>query len=79
MIFIYRYNNQLTALRSNLRTCKRKSTDQAKQITEMQKLLSDQQKQTMEYVNRLNENDKKYEEMSRKFSTLLQVNIKYKI
>lgn len=66
------YNNQLTVLRSELRTCKRKSSEQGKQIAEQQKLIADQQKQTLEYANRLDENDKKNEEMSRKFSTLLQ-------
>ncbi|XP_055372304.1 intermembrane lipid transfer protein vps13B [Condylostylus longicornis] len=66
------YNNQLTVLRSELRNCKRKSSEQGKQIAEQQKLLADQQKQTLEYANRLDENDKKNEEMSRKFSTLLQ-------
>lgn len=60
-------------LRSELRTCKRKATEQAKQIAEQQKLLAEQQKQTLEYANRLDENDKKNEEISRKFSTLLQV------
>lgn len=67
-----RYNNQLSVLRSELRTCKRKATEQAKQIAEQQKLLAEQQKQTLEYANRLDENDKKNEEISRKFSTLLQ-------
>ncbi|XP_055622267.1 uncharacterized protein LOC129765854 [Toxorhynchites rutilus septentrionalis] len=67
-----RYNNQLSVLRSELRTCKRKATEQAKQIGEQQKLLAEQQKQTLEYANRLDENDKKNEEISRKFSTLLQ-------
>lgn len=69
----FRYNNQLSVLRSELRTCKRKATEQAKQIAEQQKLLAEQQKQTLEYANRLDENDKKNEEISRKFSTLLQV------
>uniref|UniRef100_A0A1Q3EWY0 F-box domain-containing protein n=1 Tax=Culex tarsalis TaxID=7177 RepID=A0A1Q3EWY0_CULTA len=67
-----RYNNQLSVLRSELRTCKRKATEQAKQIGEQQKLLAEQQKQTLDYANRLDENDKKNEEISRKFSTLLQ-------
>lgn len=67
-----RYNNQLSVLRSELRTCKRKATEQAKQIAEQQKLLAEQQKQTLDYANRLDENDKKNEEISRKFSTLLQ-------
>lgn len=70
----FSYNNQLSVLRSELRTCKRKSTEQAKQIAEQQKLLAEQQKQTLEYANRLDENDKKNEEIARKFSTLLQVN-----
>lgn len=69
------YNNQLTVLRTELRNCKRKSSEQGKQIAEQQKLLADQQKQTLEYANRLDENDKKNEEMARKFSTLLQVRV----
>lgn len=60
-------------MRNELRTCKRKATEQAKQITEQQKLLAETQKQTLEYANRLDENDKKNEEIARKFSTLLQV------
>lgn len=68
-----RYNNQLTVLRNDLRFCKRKSTDQAKHIGEMQKLLAETQKQALEYAARLDENDKKNEEMSMKISTLLQV------
>ena len=75
----HRYNNQLTVLRSDLRFCKRKSTDQTKQITELQNMLAEQQKQTLEYANRLDENDKKSEEMSRKISTLLQELNKCKI
>lgn len=67
------YNNQLSVLRNELRTCKRKSAEQGKQIAEQQKILAEQRKQTLEYANRLDENDKKNEEMSRKFSTLLQV------
>lgn len=63
-------------LRNELRTCKRKATEQAKQIAEQQKLLAETQKQTLEYANRLDENDKKNEEIARKFSTLLQVCIK---
>lgn len=59
-------------LRTDLRFCKRKSTDQTKQITELQNMLAEQQKQTLEYANRLDENDKKSEEMSSKISTLLQ-------
>lgn len=68
-----RYNNQLTVLRNDLRFCKRKSTEQAKHIGEMQKLLAETQKQVLEYAARLDENDKKNEEMSMKISTLLQV------
>lgn len=79
MIFISRYNNQLSVLRTDLRFCKRKSTDQAKQITELQNMLAEQQKQTLEYANRLDENDKKSEEMSSKISTLLQELNKCKI
>lgn len=75
----FRYNNQLTVLRTDLRFCKRKATDQAKQITELQNMLAEQQKQTLEYANRLDENDKKSEEMSRKISTLLQELNKCKI
>lgn len=59
-------------LRTDLRFCKRKSSDQTKQITELQNMLAEQQKQMLEYANRLDENDKKSEEMSRKISTLLQ-------
>ncbi|KAH8319878.1 hypothetical protein KR074_008625 [Drosophila pseudoananassae] len=66
------YNNQLTVLRTELRTCKRKAAEQSKQLAEQQNLLAEQQKQTLEYANRLDENDKKNEEMARKFSTLLQ-------
>lgn len=58
-----------------MRFCKRKSTEQVKQLAEMQKLLGEQQKQILEYAARLDENDKKNEEMSMKISTLLQVNI----
>ncbi|XP_072390467.1 uncharacterized protein dmpd [Diabrotica undecimpunctata] len=67
-----RYNNQLSLLRQDLRSCKKKTSDQQKQITEQQKQLADQQKQTLEYATRLDEYDKKNEEISRKFSTLLQ-------
>lgn len=42
-------------------------------------MLAEQQKQTLEYANRLDENDKKSEEMSRKISTLLQELNKCKI
>lgn len=63
----------MTVLRNELRSCKKKATEQSKQIAEQQKLITDQQKQTMDYANRLDENDKKNEEISRKFSTLLQV------
>ncbi|XP_075166133.1 F-box protein dampened [Haematobia irritans] len=66
------YNNQLSVLRTELRTCKRKSAEQGKQIAEQQKLMAEQRKQTLEYATRLDENDKKNEEMARKFSTLLQ-------
>ena len=67
-----RYNSQLSLLRQDLRTCKRKTAEQQKQISEQQKQLSEQQKQTLEYASRLDEYDKKNEEISRKFSTLLQ-------
>ncbi|XP_034650699.1 uncharacterized protein LOC117890126 [Drosophila subobscura] len=66
------YNNQLSVLRTDLRTCKRKAAEQSKLFAEQQNLLAEHQKQTLEYANRLDENDKKNEEMARKFSTLLQ-------
>lgn len=53
-----RYNNQLTLMRRDLRSCKAK--------------IAEQQKQIVEYATRLDDNDKKNEETSRKFSTLLQ-------
>ncbi|XP_076678187.1 F-box protein dampened isoform X2 [Andrena cerasifolii] len=53
-----RYNSQLTLMRRDLRSCKAK--------------IAEQQKQIVEYATRLDENDKKNEETSRKFSTLLQ-------
>lgn len=53
-----RYNNQLTVMRRDLRTCKSK--------------IAEQQKQILEYASRMDEYDKKNEETSRKFSTLLQ-------
>ncbi|XP_072939973.1 uncharacterized protein dmpd [Epargyreus clarus] len=67
-----KYNDQLSALRSDLRGCKRKTALQQKQIAEQQKQIAEQQKQTMEYANRLDDYDKKNEETSRKFQTLLQ-------
>lgn len=67
------YNNQLSVLRTELRSCKRKAAEQSKQLAEQQNMLAEHQKQTLEYANRLDENDKKNEEMARKFSTLLQV------
>lgn len=42
-------------------------------------MVAEQQKQMLDYVNRLDENDKKGEEMSRKISTLLQELNKCKI
>ncbi|XP_017146390.1 F-box only protein 28 [Drosophila miranda] len=66
------YNNQLSVLRTDLRTCKRKAAEQSKLFAEQQNLLSEHQKQTLEYASRLDENDKKNEEMARKLSTLLQ-------
>ena len=54
-----RYNSQLSLMRRDLKNCKNK--------------ISEQQKQIVEYATRLDENDKKNEETSRKFSTLLQV------
>lgn len=74
-----KYNNQLSVLRTDLRNCKRKSTDQTKHITELQNMLGEQQKQTMEYAKRLDENEKKSEDMSRKISTLFQELNKCKI
>lgn len=72
-LFIHsRYNNQLSALRSDLRSCKRKTAWQQKQIAEQQRQMAEQQKQTLEYASRLDENDKKNEETCRKFQTLLQ-------
>ncbi|KZC05967.1 PREDICTED: F-box only protein 28 [Dufourea novaeangliae] len=53
-----RYNSQLTLMRRDLKSCKSK--------------IAEQQKQIVEYATRLDENDKKNEETSRKFSTLLQ-------
>ncbi|XP_063989619.1 F-box only protein 28 isoform X2 [Diachasmimorpha longicaudata] len=53
-----RYNSQLSMMRRDLRNCKVK--------------IADQQKQIVEYANRLDDHDKKNEETSRKFSTLLQ-------
>lgn len=67
-----RYNSQLSMLRQELRTCKRKTTEQQKQISEQQKQMADQQKQMVEYATRMDEYDKKNEEISRKYSTLLQ-------
>lgn len=67
-----KYNDQLSALRSDLRTCKRKTALQQKQIAEQQKQIAEQQKQILEYANRLDDYDKKSEESSRKFQTLLQ-------
>nr|CAD7460733.1 unnamed protein product [Timema tahoe] len=52
------YNSQLSLMRRDLKNCKGK--------------IAEQQKQIQEYANRLDENDKKNEETSRKFSTLLQ-------
>lgn len=53
-----RYSYQLGLMRRELRHCKGK--------------IADQQKQILEYGSRLDENDKKNEETSRKFSTVLQ-------
>lgn len=54
-----RYNSQLSLMRRDLRNCKAK--------------IAEQQKQIVEYATRLDDNDKKNDETSRKFSTLLQV------
>ncbi|XP_018329168.1 F-box only protein 28 [Agrilus planipennis] len=67
-----RYSSQLTLLKQDLKSCKRKTAEQQNQISEQQKQLAEQQKQTLEYAARLDEYDKKNEEISRKFSTLLQ-------
>ncbi|KAJ2951938.1 hypothetical protein O0L34_g4190 [Tuta absoluta] len=67
-----KYNDQLASLRSDLRGCKRKTALQQKQIAEQQKQIAEQQKQTLEYATRLDDYDKKNEETSRKFQTLLQ-------
>lgn len=53
-----RYNSQLAALKRELKSCKGK--------------LTDQNKQSLEYATRMDEYDKKFEESSRKFSTVLQ-------
>ncbi|XP_011505445.1 PREDICTED: F-box only protein 28 isoform X2 [Ceratosolen solmsi marchali] len=53
-----RYNSQLSLMRRDLRNCKAK--------------IAEQQKQIVEYATRLDDNDKKNDETSRKFSTLLQ-------
>ncbi len=54
-----RYNSQLTTMKRELKCYKTK--------------MADQQKTILDYATRLDENDKKNEEMSRKYSTLLQV------
>jgi len=48
-------------MRRDLRNCKGK--------------IAEQQKQILEYASRLDETDRKNEETSRKFSTLLQVSV----
>lgn len=53
-----RYNYQLCQMRREIRHCRGK--------------IAEQQKQILEYASRLDEYDKKNEETSRKFSTLLQ-------
>ncbi|XP_014240416.1 F-box only protein 28 [Cimex lectularius] len=53
-----KYNSQLTILKRELRSCKSK--------------MADQQQQFHEYAARMDDYDKKNEETSRKFSTLLQ-------
>lgn len=60
-LFYCRYNSQLGALKREIRTCKSK--------------MGEQQKLLLEYATRLDENDKKSEETTRKFSTLLQVSV----
>ncbi|XP_066904760.1 F-box only protein 28 isoform X1 [Halyomorpha halys] len=53
-----KYNSQLILMKRELRSCKAK--------------IADQQKQFHEYASRLDDYDKKSDETSRKFSTLLQ-------
>uniref|UniRef100_A0A023F1T5 Putative f-box only protein 28 n=1 Tax=Triatoma infestans TaxID=30076 RepID=A0A023F1T5_TRIIF len=53
-----KYNSQLTIMKRELRNCKTK--------------MAEQQKQFHEYASRMDDYDKKNEETSRKFSTLLQ-------
>ncbi|XP_066955441.1 uncharacterized protein [Macrobrachium rosenbergii] len=54
-----RRNAQFPAMRRELKSCKGK--------------LADQHKQVLEYTTRMDEYDKKFEESSRKFSTVLQI------
>lgn len=58
-ISMKKHLTQMTLMRRDLRSCKAK--------------MSEQQKQIVEYANRFDDYDKKNEETSRKFSTLLQV------
>ena len=55
-----KYTAVQTSMRKEMRTCKSK--------------ISEQQKQLLEFANRFDDVDKKNEETTRKFSTLLQVN-----
>lgn len=59
LFYVYSYNSQLSTMRRELKGYKTK--------------MADQQKTILDYATRLDENDKKNEEMSRKYSTLLQV------
>lgn len=67
-----RYNSQLTILRQDVRSCRQKAAEQQKLMSEQQKQLAEHQKQIVEYATRMDDNEKKNEEISRKFSTLLQ-------
>lgn len=59
LFYVHSYNSQLSTMRRELKGYKTK--------------MADQQKTILDYATRLDENDKKNEEMSRKYSTLLQV------
>ncbi|KOB65620.1 putative F-box only protein [Operophtera brumata] len=72
MVLRKRIHRIKQGMKNDLRSCKRKTALQQKQIAEQQKQIAEQQKQTLEYANRLDDYDKKNEETSRKFQTLLQ-------
>lgn len=59
--FLFRYNDELTEVKRELKTHKAKLESQTKQI--------------QDYTLRLEEYDKKFEESSRKFQNLLTVRI----